>query len=458
MTPGGTRYLLISILSTGLLVYFWIGVDEPLNPKHISLNSQNVVLALEDTLVAHYAKKLEDNYQAPQTPVEKMQEVRVVLQNFQQRLATLKNKSPDDNVLKVISSISSPVIQGNKLQASAIELKELLSSAPNKETLVFIGYNMIGPKNLGAVQIISLKEVKGKGKKASSSLEVTLLQTALLNDCEVHDLKVVEDETGAKLMIAGQVNDESFKTPSFLEILSLDDGIIEDISSVRIDLPSYAATSVLSAHGKVFVSVGDDQGGIVQLNNLSNVNPGKHHYSEIEHEFYELQDARDLAANNHSIYAVSGGQATLWSKRLKGEGSRGSLPVTSVLEGGLIPEAKSSIDVTQNLAYLGLGDGGTQIISLNHLSKAGEVPQMVLEELDSTLTVTNSVYVNDKELFTADGEAGSRLFYLTSPTTLEQVAHIKFGPKTSVNAINKVGDYVVFAVGLGGVKIARHFK
>jgi hypothetical protein len=186
--------------------------------------------------------------------------------------------------------------------------------------------------------------------------------------------------------------------------------------------------------------------------------PGHYSLADLDHRFYDLEDARDLASNNHSIYAVSGGQASLWSIRVKGNGRRGPEPFRSVLEGGLIPEAKSSIEVSQSLAYVGLGDGGTQIISLSNLKNSGSIPQYVNDELDSTLTVTNSVFVNDKELFTADGEGGSRLFYVTNKNRLDQVAHIKFGPKTSVNAVKKTGDYVLFAVGLGGVKIARHYK
>jgi hypothetical protein len=407
-------------------------------------------LALEDTLITHYEKKLDPSWSKSETLPEKIKEVRVLLLDYKQRINELKNgPKNNDQLLKLVASISAPTLEGLKLQASDIKIYESASSRmknSKKVTRVYVAYNMVGPKNMGALQIITLNDEEKKNK---SSLSLTLNQTVLFKDSEIHGLTIHDNH----LYLTGATSDPLFKTPASLEVFELDDGRISNEESFRIDLPSYAGTSVVAAHDFIFVSVGDDRGGIIQLSEEQLHGKGLKALDQLKHIFYDLQDPRDLAYNKHSVYAVSGGQANLWVKRMKGGGQFDS-PEIILLNGANLPEAKSTIEVTNHLAYMGLGDGGTKIISLNNYSYLGEIPQKNHSELDSTLTVTNAVGISNDEIFTADGEAGSRVFTMTSSGSLKQVANIQFGPKTSVNSVQKVGDYVVFATGLGGVKIA----
>jgi len=444
---GNSKYILFTLATSGLLFFFWVGTDSPA-PLHLTIQNDEQILALEDTLITHYEKKLDPTWSKSETLPEKIQEVRVLLLDYKQRINELK-KGPknNDQLLKLVASISAPTLEGLKLQASDIKIYDSSSSDNDKKiTRVYVAYNMVGPKNMGALQIITLNDEK---KKNESSLSLTLNQTVLFKDSEIHGLTIHDNH----LYLAGATSNPDFKTPASLEVFELDDGRISNEESFRIDLPSYAGTSVVAAHDFIFVSVGDDRGGIIQLSEEQLHGKGLKALEQLKHTFFDLQDPRDLAYNNHSVYAISGGQANLWVKRMKGNGQFDS-PEVIPLNGANLPEAKSTIEVTNNLAYMGLGDGGTKIISLNNYSYLGEIPQKNHPELDSTLTVTNAVGISNDEIFTADGEGGSRVFTMTGSGSLNQVANIKFGPKTSVNSVQKVGDYVVFATGLGGVKIA----
>ncbi|MCR9205313.1 MAG: hypothetical protein NXH75_12090, partial [Halobacteriovoraceae bacterium] len=122
--------------------------------------------------------------------------------------------------------------------------------------------------------------------------------------------------------------------------------------------------------------------------------------------------------------------------------------------GANIPEAKSSIKAVNNFIYMGLGDGGARVFSLGQKKVKGIIPQSESPELDSTLTVTNAIEVDGDELYTADGEGGSRLFKIKNNGDLTQLTSLNFGPKTSVNDVKKLGEFVIFATGLGGIKVA----
>lgn len=470
MVLNGSKYLFLSLASAGVVYFFWLANQgAPIDPNHVTLSTKEEILSHQETLVGHYSNKL-SLAPSPESDEEihGTEKLRVFLQETQAAQPLLESNLSTEEKLKLVASIDSPVFDGLKLQASVIEIFPVKVTASEKRTLIFIGHNMVGPKNLGGIQVISISEKSTqteqnqKGKKAQekneTKYEIKILQTALFKDCEIHDLAVMNKNDQSYLLAAGQTNAKGFKTPSFLEVLPLENGLIKETPSIKIDLPSYAATSVLFAHDKIITATGDHDGGIVLLDDLTHLNPGIYFYQDLPHQFHELQDTRDLAANNHSIYAISGGQSNLWSLRLKGEGRMGMGAHTKALEGGLIPEAKSSIKVTPNLAYIGLGDGGTQVFDLNSMEKVGEIPQLELNALDSSLTVTNAIYINNKELLTADGEGGSRLFELKSPTTLQQVAHIQFGEKTSVNSIHQFEDFYFFATGLGGVKVVHHQK
>lgn len=433
-----SKYIIFITLLTGVTYYFWLGFKSPIGDLHITISNDQALVAMEDSLIAYYKDKIEESKKSPINN----ENIRVLLQDLNENFFFPNPHSPmgdDRSLLKLIASVSSPVIKGQKLQASDIFIIK------GNVDLVYVSYNMVGPKSYGGVQILSLDETRDH--------PVKLEQTLLFKDSEFHG--VFAD--GNYLYLAGATTDPSFKSPAFLEILKLKKGVVTNLRGTRIDLPSYAATSVIKGFNRVFVSSGDTMGGITSFSEKKSWPVGIFSAKELRDGFYPLEDPRDLSLNGHSLYAVTGGQSSLWTRRFNGNG-RGGLDTSLPLMGANVPESKSSIIVNNNFAYLGLGDGGTQIRSLANNRILGRIPALELKHLDDALTVTNSVEIHANELFTADGEGGSRLFKIKSNGDIEQLTRIRFSEGTSVNSIKKEGNLVVFATGLGGIKVALQKK
>ncbi|MCF8059605.1 MAG: hypothetical protein K9K67_09930 [Bacteriovoracaceae bacterium] len=445
MFGGSSKIFLIFLITLGVFISVWINFNSKGGVLHLTISNEDINFPIEETLIALYNKKGNENGFRPIDSDELPEKIRVILLDYKGKSGKIKNDPSDTHqLLNLVASIPSPIVEGHRLQASDIKIVPSKLLSKFSVTRIYIAYNMVGPKTLGALQVISLSEdINGRDYPT----QLTLNQTVLFKDSEVHGLTIENDQ----LFLAGATNHKAFMTPAMLEVFKLNEGRVISKDSFRIDLPSYAATSVIFAHKDLYISTGDDRGGIIQMPLPRRVDKKILSLNELDHQIYDLQDPRDLAFNSHSVYAVSGGSASLWVKKKHSKDTPEVIP----LRGGNLPEAKSSIEVTNSQAFLGLGDGGTKILSLKNFSLVGEIPQREDDQLDSTLTVTNAVGISDDEIFTADGEAGSRVFSMSNKGTIEQLANINFGPGISVNSVQKVGNYVVFATGLGGVKIAH---
>ena len=178
-------------------------------------------------------------------------------------------------------------------------------------------------------------------------------------------------------------------------------------------------------------------------------------YKNLSYQFYPLDDARYLAFNNHNIFCVTGANSGLWVK------SRTSSKDDShfvTLNGAPIPESKSSVELSDKFIFLGLGMAGASILSIDDYKIVGQIPQNEHTDLSKDVTVTNSVSAGLGEVYTADGEAGSRVFEIDEQGQLEELASVRFGPGISVNAVKKYKEYIVYATGLGGIKIAHLYR
>lgn len=344
------------------------------------------------------------------------------------------------DTLVLLGEITPPQYQNLKLQATDIVV---VGKHPNK--MAYVSYAMIGERFLGAIQILSINQ-------KNLDNPVDLLQTVVFNDFDIHSLSVKNN----KIYLAGGTSDESFKTPAVLEILNLDKGMLPlDMQSVRIDLPSYAATSVKKIKGSVVSTTGDD-GGVVFIHNPAKLKVGQiYPFLDIPHDYYELSDARYLDADKENVLAVRGTEAGVWLMDRKGKNP----PITYNYEGASIAESKSTIQILKDKVLIGVGDGGTQILDLkNNLKLIQKIPQAINSDLDSSKTVTNAAVGWKHEMYTSDGEAGLRAFRFEDTGEANLVASIQFGKEQSVNSINYNNGLLFAASGLGGVKIVKLFR
>lgn len=351
-----------------------------------------------------------------------------------------KSESPKSTILEpgqrfsqdtivLLAEVSSPVFDNATMQAS-----DLFISQTETGKKVFVTYSTRGEPFLGAVQIIEIDGIAPK-----------LLQTVIFRDFDIHSLT----EKNGILYLAGATSDPKFKSPAALEIITLENGLIPlPLSSKRIDLPSFAAVSVIKVRDQVFVATGNQSGGVVELNNVENVADGVIPYTSLEHQVHELDDARYLDYDEQHIYCVKGTDAGLWVLNREAKTSQ-----LFHLNGATIPESKSTVEVADGRVLLALGDGGTQIFDTRTGKVNYSIPQAPHE--DPSLSVTNAASGHYREIYTADGEAGASVFQFDNKGALQHLASINFGAGLSVNAIEYLDGILVAANGNGGVKLAK---
>lgn len=110
------------------------------------------------------------------------------------------------------------------------------------------------------------------------------------------------------------------------------------------------------------------------------------------------------------------------------------------------------------------GDGGVQLMNLADGRIVGSLPRLIVAGLDPARSVTNAVDGANRSLFISNGEAG--VYVAQSSATLEEqtgsanitltmLGQLRFANLQSVNHVAFDGEFLVVAVGLGGVKVVR---
>src|SRR5690606_25170424 len=102
----------------------------------------------------------------------------------------------------------------------------------------------------------------------------------------------------------------------------------------RVDLPSFAATSVIKVKDRIYVATGNLDGGVVEIDTSKKLPKDIVHFREIKHALYELDDARYLDYDQKHIYCVKGTDAGLWVLDRKSKASE-----LIHLNGATIPES-----------------------------------------------------------------------------------------------------------------------
>jgi len=236
-------------------------------------------------------------------------------------------------------------------------------------------------------------------------------------------------------------------SPAVLEKMELDDNGLLTNSSETIDLPSFAANDVDVAKNWIYVTSGALGGYVTILDENTFA----------IHDSVAIEDARGVYADNKDVGVVAGTPARL----LTFDRDLGELKDDWTLTGATIKFSKSTIEITKKKAILALGDGGTQIVCLESGNVIDLIPQPVVDDLESSVTVTNAATVDDRLLFMANGEAG--VYVGISDTefdskdcvidNLQVLGKFRFGDLQSVNHIEYKDDVMFIASGLGGLKI-----
>lgn len=326
-------------------------------------------------------------------------------------------------LLTLVAEVAPPTVGGTSLQATEVQI------SGNR---AYVGYNVQGETFLGAVEIFDITD----------TAHPTLVSKAVFTDADVNGLFV----TGNDLFLAAATSDASFSKPAALMHMTLVGGKLAD-SFTRVGLPSYAGTDVAVSGNNVYASSGADNGYVTVLNKSSLAVTGQ----------FALADARGLAVENNTVVAVAGtpGRLIVFDTTISSQTAQYSL------SGASIAFSKSTVEVVGGKAFLGMGDGGTQLVCVASGALLGQIARPTVAGLDASVTVTNAVTADKSVLFMANGEAG--VYMATSDKaftsnecdtrTLTMEGKLKFSANQSVNHVTYRSGVLFIASGIGGLKI-----
>lgn len=331
---------------------------------------------------------------------------------------SLATQLKTDLKLKLDAEISSPVWEGQTLQATSVALSGQYA---------VVSYNMQGQTYLGALDVIDLS------KKNKPSLTTRLLyKNADVNAVSVRD--------GNVYAVLATENKGSSYT-SLLQVLPLDkDGklALETSQGMKVvGLQGYAGTSVLAAD-QVLVTSGDNA-GLSVLDGAS---------LELR-TFVELDDARWVDQVGRYIAVLQGnpGRLSIFDEKLV-------LQHEVALEGLDSKEAKSMLKVLGTTAFVSTGNKGAALVDLETGSIMGEIG------FDSGFN-SNALAVDSNFVFIAGGAEGIYAAYadhnfmqpISESLALDTLGKLALKDFDSANHVVLSGSTLVVASGLGGVKI-----
>jgi hypothetical protein len=362
---------------------------------------------------------------------------------FAQTSVTLQKNTvtePGGGEMRIIlnAELDPPTVNGQLLQAT--------STSRRKNGTFLVSYNVRGGSFLGAVDYLT--EADGQLPRVSSSV--------LFTDSDVSAAAFGLD--GLAIYAAQATDAAGFATPASLERMILDEDRIQLQDGSRIDLSSFAATSVQEIGNYIYVTTGDD-GGVFALDpsDLSIVGQ------------FALDDARwvDHDTENDRVVVVQGtpGRISVFEEGSFPGGSMNLLN-TFDFDGATIPESKSAMDIAGGKAFIAAGPQGVQVMCLDNGAIVGSVPRPDPGALglSDDVVVTNAVTVDKDLMFISNGEAG---VYVAAgdeewkdtacdeTQAINILGRLRFDDLQSVNHVGYRDGHLFIAAGTGGVKIVE---
>ncbi len=346
-----------------------------------------------------------------------------------------KKKAKADRFrLFYIAQLLPPVLEGETIQATMIYNDGSSNS--------FVSYNMRGAPYMGSVDMMR-----------SSWFGILRLRSSIqFNDSDVNAV-IADDE---KVYTAVATSDEAYtngQSASVIQSFSHDGDIFEDVAPDFASLQSFAANSVFKDDDAVYVTTG----------NTGGLNVFNEDLSELQ-AFIDIPEARWVTADDTRVYVLAGDtdgdqEGTLYLI------SKSNYEITNEYSfpGAYTPEAKNTVEVVGNLAFIAAGKEGVQIMNLSDGTIEDNIPIPSAAELglSEDVVTTNSVTVEDELIFISNGEAGvyvasSSINFLdigigdTLDITL--LGQVQFPDLQSANHVILRGGVFNVAAGLGGTK------
>ena len=329
--------------------------------------------------------------------------------------------------LKLRAEVASPVVGGQTLQATSVEIVG---------TLAIVSYNMIGNPYLGGIDVIDI----------SNQLHPTLVSEALFQNTDVSAVTA----SGSSVYAAEATGDTGFASPAVFEVMQLQGNNLVLAGNRRMGLSSYVATSVAS--GTHAYATSGDSGSLFVID------PAQFMITRS----IPLHDARWVTVGGGKVAVVQGTPGVLSVYNESDMSLVGHFP----FKGADIAQSKSQAVLIGGKAFIAAGDSGVQVLSASTGILLGSVPRPNPDSLglSPSVVVTNAVAIDQDLMFISNGEAGvylaqgSQIFSSTgseTPQTITVQGRLRFNNLQSVNHVAYLNKYLIIAAGLGGLKIVQ---
>ncbi|MBF2053389.1 MAG: hypothetical protein IGS03_07995 [Candidatus Sericytochromatia bacterium] len=316
--------------------------------------------------------------------------------------------------LTLVAEVAPPNIQGRQVQATNVFVKD---------NLAYVSYGVAGDEFAGGAYIIDISKPR----------EPKVMSEMLSSDTEFYAVF----QSGNQAYFSGASLRPDLQTPAILQALELNaEGTQFSRATGYADLPSYAATDVAALADAVYVTSGDKLGGVSMLDRQT-LKPLA---------FYPLEDARSLSVDFISggtpkiaAFKGSGGELHILDSKLQAE-KRFAFPGTAT-----IPVSKSTLEIADNLAVIGAGDGGTLSVNL----ETGETLSQIHGAGEK---ITNGASVDGPFVFMAEGFDGIGVARLEEGTP-RRLGTLDLKLDASANMVAFHNNVLFVANGSGGLRI-----
>jgi hypothetical protein len=325
--------------------------------------------------------------------------------------------------MTLVAEIAPPVVDGDTLQASSVNLKG---------GYAYVSYNFQGDRYRGGVDVIQIKN--------ESKAEIR--SQVLFNDADVHALHYDGD-----LYLATGTSNEGFGSPAVLERIGENGGKLELKARDRVGLGSFAGTSVVVSGKQVFATSGN-AGGLTVLNQSGLTSSAAK--TAADARWVDVDDTRVVVAQGMP------GRIAVYAK------STLNLLNTWSFTGANVAEAKTTVRVLGGKALIAAGSGGVQLMSLASGKILGSAPTPVVSGLAADRSVANAADADKDLVYASFGEAGVYAISVSDDLTkstgeaslaLSVLGRLRFANLQSVNHVAFDGNTLVIAAGKGGVKV-----
>jgi hypothetical protein len=327
-------------------------------------------------------------------------------------LKSTKETSPGF-LFYLVAEVDAPIVDGINVQATHVEIEG---------NLAFVSYNVAGPVQKGAVDVIDITNPRLPLIKASFEFP----------DWDINSVGYYN----RNILLVGQNDSDG----AFFAAYNFEG---DELHYSAIN--SFSANSMKIVDDKILITSGDINGGLTILD--------ANDFSELS--FILAEDARSVAGlGSDEAYILKAGGIGLFS-----DGDL--LDIIEIDENYLQEASKAELDISEEYIFAALNRGGSVIWNRSTLSEVTRfsIPDY-LAETDPEIYVSNSVSFNNPLLFNANGGSGimvsGKVLNPAGEENFLEYGYFNFNEKggsTSSNFVKSEGNVIFVASGLGGLKI-----